>query len=569
MVKLQFNDVKTKLPPFVLENIHPLSVFLIFCIISILDIYYVFRDTLPPSWDQSLHMQLSLIYYNLIKSGMFSEIAKVSNYYPPFFHLSGTPMYAFFGTSEDVARLSNLIYLFILLFSTYGIGRILFNKNTGVLATAIIAMYPILIRIQRDYLIDFALTSVIALTIYFLLKTEGFTKMNYSIAFGLSWGAAELMKWPAVFFIVGPVMYIFYQMYNDKKCPVCGSEKTSIRDGFRYFCSTKHMDKYSKTKKNVGYSKVILNIAIAVIIAFSMAGWWYFPNFDQVYKNLMEQQTVNAVAEGNPEVLTFDSLKLYVLTIFQDQIFLFFGILFVAGIIYLYFNKKSTNQKLFLFLSIFIPYIVFTLTRLKNTRYTLPLVIFFAIISAFWIININSKKSRTAILLILFIIGSLQLSTMTFGTPDLHPSGEWTFWMYPPADKPNSDDWKVGETLNAIKESLPQRLTQRPVVIIMSDHHFINGRTFSYYAYKRGDPIEVINGAYLPFDIFKENINNIPYLIYKTNVDVDMKGSSYEVPVKNMYSLFEENKDKYQQLDKSFTLPDGSTLYIYRNKMLG
>lgn len=175
------------------------------------------KDTLPPGWDQSGHLILSLKYIHVLTTPSLDVIPRlisVSNYYPPLFHISASPFYLLFGTSDDVACMSTIIFLGILIFSTYGIGKYIYNRNTGLLSAFLVSMYPIIFGENREYLIDIPVVALVALSIYVLLLTNNFKNKRYSIVFGITLGLGMLTKWTFIFFVIGPFCYVLFRSFT-------------------------------------------------------------------------------------------------------------------------------------------------------------------------------------------------------------------------------------------------------------------------------------------------------------------------------------------------------------------
>jgi hypothetical protein len=535
----------------------------IFLFHSILNIFYILKDTRPPAWDQSLHLTLSLIYYRLIRAGRFSDIIGVSGYYPPFFHILTTPLYTF-GISEDVAICVNLIYLAILFFSVYGIGKLIFNKKAGFLAATIISFYPFLINLQRDYLLDFALISMISLSLYLLLKSDNFKDRRYSALFGLAFALTVLTKWTGIFFLIGPVLWVFYKAYTSKKvCAYCGKDAKDVRHGIKWFCSEKHKVRYLKEGKPLLFSGAINNFLIAFFIFILVAGAWYVPNFGRIYQSVAffaaARMSQTGITEEEPEIISLQSFAYY-LNAINVQILLFFSILTVIGLIFLFksANRDYRDKKIFFGLSVLIPYLLFTLTKNKDTRYTIPLLIFFAILSAFWIMELRNERVKKVVVSLILIIGILQTSSITFGSPALNLPN-----IYPSVNYPREENWKVKEALDSISASLPKEMDHIIIVVVLPDHPYVNGRTYEYYAVLRNEPYSIYNGAYIPFDVFQKSILGIDYIICKEGGEI----GSYGGVVPKMYETFEEVKVNFESLG-FFDLPDGSKLVVYKNRGL-
>ncbi|MCL5438638.1 MAG: glycosyltransferase family 39 protein [Patescibacteria group bacterium] len=67
-------------------------------------------------------------------------------------------------------------------------------------------------------------TSVFCIwTILFLIKSDCFQKRKYAILFGLFFGFGLLTRWITIVFVLGPLIYVFYQFLKKrlfKKRPV-------------------------------------------------------------------------------------------------------------------------------------------------------------------------------------------------------------------------------------------------------------------------------------------------------------------------------------------------------------
>lgn len=536
---------------------------------SILNIWYIFKDTLPPSWDQSLHMSLVNVYTQLFGVHRFVDMISVSSYYPPFFHLSTTPLFALFGATADVATSVNIIFLGILLFSIYGIGKVLFDNKTGLLAATFISFYPFLINLQRDYLIDFTLVSMVLLSIYFLLKSDYFKDIKYSALFGLAFALTLLTKWTGVFFLIGPVLYVFYEIYISKKvCAYCGRDAKGIMDGFKYFCSERHKKLYIKERYPLFLGGAINNFLLSSLVLIVVAGIWYAPNLKSVYHNVFHFATLpGAQFSHYPSFFTIESLTYYFIAVNQ-QIYLFFSIIMVIGLFCLLKTKDYKSQKVFLLLSIAIPFVIFTLIRNNNIRYTIPLVLFFALISAFWVVRIDNKKIKATIISLILIVGLLQVSTVTFGIPSFDNR------FYPHESQPKAEDWRVEDVLDSISLSLPKNPDHRIIVIIVPDRPYVNGRTYEWYRMVRGDRYSIINGVYLWEDQsidsfanrFRDNILLVDFFV--TNPDSAISEYGYGPRVAAMSEIFDQHRSNFTHVSE-FGLSDGSYIVLYRNKKLG
>jgi MFS family permease len=564
------------------------ALLLLFLLGTFFDLIWLKLETVPPGWDEALHLTKSLEYYNILTnpgSGMISNLIQVDNYYPPFYHFSTIFSYFLFGTSVDAAISINIFYFGILLFSVYGISKYLHNKETGLLAAVFISLYPSMIGMRRFYLIEIALVATVALSIYLLLLSDHFKNRKYSIGFGIALAISILTKWTAVFFIIGPLAFVLYESFikkpTKKNCTYCGKEiinkETVHVHGKVSFCSSNCKKLWKKErKKHVNNARLNpwVNILLMGSAALLISLVWYAPHINEVYRTIVWGNEFWGTTEGDPEVFTFQSLIYYAIALINVQISFIFFIVFMVGLIFV---LRSRLKSSYLLLSwIIVPYIVMTLLRNKNDRYTLASIAAIAIISAFWIASLERKKTKAIVVSIIMIAGGIQLFTLaqgidlasdlriktSVGSINLYSGG---FYGTRP---PISQDWKVEDALNSIMADArtnPRMYGRVGYIGIVPDMAYTNGLTFGYYSYMKKLPFNVISVPYFEaLEPFAQNFLNFDYLIFKSG---DNSGASRKKLVSDMYDYFNTHNSSYILISK-ISLPDDSELSVYRNTFI-
>ncbi len=542
---------------WVKKNKYLLAIILIFFLSALSDYIWLKLENVPPGWDESLHLTKSLEYFNIITNpgaGMISNLIQVDNYYPPFYHFSTVLSYFLFGTSMDAAISINIFYFGILLVSVYGIGKYLYNQETGLIAAVLISLYPTIVGMRRFYLIEIALVATVTLSIYLLLLSENFKNRNYSIGFGIAFAISILTKWTAVFFIIGPLAFVLYESFIKKPAHTKDLRKKGKKKNV------------SKTRSNPGIN-VLLMGAAALLLSLI----WYAPHISEVYRTIVWGNEYWGTTEGDPEVFSLQSILFYVIALINSQISFVFFIVFAAGLIM---ALKTRHRSNYLLLSwIILPYIVMTLLRNKNDRYTIASIAAIAVISAYWIASLERRKIKAIVLSIIMLAGGLQLFTLAQGidiasdlrikTPagniDLYSAG--SYGTRPPV----SNDWKVEEALDSIiadAKTNPRMYGRVGYLGIVPDMPFTNGLTYGYYSYMKKLPFNVISVPYFEaLEPFIQNFLNFDYLIFKSG---ENSGDSRKKLVKDMYDYFDQHNSSYS-LVKEYDLPDGSMLTVYRN----
>lgn len=164
-------------------------------------------------WDKPRHLARSLYLAQILNPVTIRSLftAVVSDpVRPPVFPISGAIMYQLFGPRDDTAVMVNIGYLIIVLAATYGIGYRWGGRPLGLVSVALLAILPMFYAMSRYFYVEFALGAMVALTIYLMLATEGFQRRGFSWFFGLSLGLGLLTKRTFPVFALGPVLvYLF------------------------------------------------------------------------------------------------------------------------------------------------------------------------------------------------------------------------------------------------------------------------------------------------------------------------------------------------------------------------
>ena len=162
-------------------------------------------------WDKPRHLARSLNYTDMLSTVSIQSLFGVmisDPVRPPLFPASAGILYKLFGYTADVATMVNVLYMAIALAATYGIGRRWGGQRLGLVSVVLLALFPMFYSMSRYFYLEFALTAMVALTVFLLLATDGFQRRGLSLLFGLSMGLGLLTKRTFVVFAVGPVVAV-------------------------------------------------------------------------------------------------------------------------------------------------------------------------------------------------------------------------------------------------------------------------------------------------------------------------------------------------------------------------
>lgn len=498
---------------------------LIFLVSAASDIVWLTQETVPPSWDESLHLTRSLQYYDLIMTGQWGTLIQVDNYYPPFYHVSTLFNYILFGTSTDSAIFQNVFYFGILLFSVYKIGKYFGNVETGLISALLISVYPSVFGLRRFFSIDNGLISMVALSIYLLILTNKFKNNKFTIYFGIISAIAILTKWTAIFFIIGPFLVVCYEgLWKERRIP------------------------------NLWF---VLMILIGSVIVLS----WYYPHMTELIGRMKYESEFKGVIEGDPQTLSLNLITYYPLGILS-QISIFFVPIFLIG---LYKCRKNA----FFLLWMIIPYLILTffMGNKEAMRYTLGWIGAIAIMSGIWISSIKKEHIKKSVIFIVLVVGIVQLFIMgisndvTFDVNGVRLTGQ-VYGTRPPI----SENWYADETMEVIKNDIINHPNSNKLqyVAYVSDHAYSNGLTGGYYAYMKKIPLQIISVTdFYSVQPFIDNYYSFGYIVIKDRNNSSPLSKPY---IDGMIKYFSEHPNGWMNL-QTYILPDNSNLTIYKNTM--
>lgn|GEM_PF-2552489 len=448
------------------------------------------------------------------------------------YFISSIWMYLF-GFSVISAKLSNMLYFIILIFSVYYLGTKIRGPVTGLLSAFLISMYPVAFAVSRGYGHDFPLMAFVSLCICTIVYSECFSKRMLSIISGVSLWLGMLIKPQILFFVIGPLLIVLVRASLGRK-------------------------------RKIGISKVkiLLNIALFLIAVFAISAFWWWGNINKIYatflKHFFEPHCI-----GN--TLSFSQLQTSVLNnvpgglfsktfFYLDAVIKYTGIpfflLFVLGLAY--FLKKITFEKTIILSWFFISYVIFTLISNKYAKYFFPAFPAIALISAIglsdWFMENRQKFNCKIARIAKLIIPVLALSQFFYLS-----------WFYNKHEseirKPKPLYLNVS-TVNNFKhalENVPD--TEKRIGIIRKEGVWgMDEGIFLCYLFQMEMPHAFIMPSFFqnPFD-FLDFFETFNYLIV-VNYPLDA--------VKN--KLFLVNKDM-SILDHSFVNPPVSTIYMWRS----
>lgn len=473
-----------------------LLVLMIFLFWGILNIIWAWQTQTIPHTDMARHLYASLIYdQNVNLANIHRSLVTWIDgyeYYPPLVYVLTKPFYRLFGYSIFGALTSNLLWLGILIFSTYGIAKNLWNKKVGLTAVLILAATPILVAQFKEYMLDGPLIAWVALSVYLLIKSENYSKQSYNLLLGVILGLGMLLKWTYIGFVIFPVLYFFVLAVSQ-----------SLKE---------------KKWQN------IFNFIFVVITAVAISFPWYY-----IHRTaLIQDFRSNGLGDSDPTSLR--SIWTWLFYPIQSLNFYFFlplGLIVWIMLITSIILRKFRN--ILLLGSFLIPWLIFVLLPNKDLRYFIPALLFVILIVASGIakLPLRYQKPLVGFLIVAFLFYQINLlvgwqqdkkvlipisrGDASRRIPNLDLAVYRQF--YYTTGLPDKENWHVEDIVSKIKANNRSSQEKIKVVFLGQQDWKFNFYTLLYYSQKNQpffDVSDSVNGSKADFAISFSDIQPAP-----------------------------------------------------------
>ena len=467
-------------------------------------------DRHPPEWDYANHLERALECHRTLANpaaDRFGEIMGASAFYPPLAICTAGALYFAFPVTTLTPQAVMLLFLGVAMFSVYGIGRTVADPTTGLLAAFFLGTAPFVVYSLLNFQLDLPLMAMVALALYALILTERFSRPGWTAALGLVWGLGLLTKPTFPVYALAPLLWTVGQ---------------AAWSGRRW-------------RRFVGLG---LAGAIAVVVALP----WYSSRLLGLPLQFMNRSFKFAEQEGHAPTLSSVALLFYP-TNFPTHFGFLAALCFVGG---LWALRRFREHRAVLWIAALAPFVLITLIRNKNPRYSLPALAAAAVVAALGARALPLLVRRVAVGACV-VAAALQVSMTAFGLPALPPVPGQTI-PYVIAYPPSRADWQHARIL----EDISRESGGRPVrVSVVPNYDFFSVSNFRYEAKRRG----------LPFTMLRA-WNAIPFGVDFAIVKSGNLGPDFSIAkARRIMQAFEAPGSTLARLYPvvgQYTLPDGS-----------
>jgi 4-amino-4-deoxy-L-arabinose transferase-like glycosyltransferase len=348
-------------------------------------VWWLTQDDRVQASDDGLHTLLAFAIHDQLAGGNLSGWFTEFNTYPPLVHLVGAAAVFVAGKSPmAVIIASNLVFVPVLAVSCFGIGRLAYGPPAGLLAALFALGTPMFVSQMHMFMLDPAQAAMVAAGAWAILESHRFERIGVAAVAGVVVGLALMTKSTSVIFLAGLLAVVV------------------LRGGWRNW----------------------LGLGIFLVVAAAISLPWYVDHLQQL-NGLVEGQGGTGAApsaEAAPPLGSRASLLWYFWAALNIQLLAPLVLFLAVGVIFTIRDclRRWTPENLGpeLLGGLFIAWLGITLIRHKDARFTLPALVYVAVLATAWIVVARPRVRVAATAALAFVLAAdfIGVSTGVGGT---------------------------------------------------------------------------------------------------------------------------------------------------------
>ena len=324
-------------------------------------VWWLTQDRRVQDWDNGLHTVEAFAIHDQLSAGHLTTWFSEFNTYPPFGHMIGA-LGVFVGgfSPASVILASNVVFVPLLAVGCFGVGRLVYGSQLAGLLAAVFALAtPMIVSEFHEFMLDPQQAALVAVAVWAMLASERFRRPGVAALAGVISGLAMLTKQTSVIFLAGPLAVMF------------------VRGGWRNW-------------------RGILAFAAPFAI---VAAPWYIDHHSELSGLVSLHDSGGEAGSLYPQRLSRRSLGWYFWSAVNIQLLAPFVLAVLIGAVLAVRDclprVSPESLKPELLVGLFVSWLGMTLITHKDPRYTLPALVYMAVLGVGWIAT--SKRARSVL----------------------------------------------------------------------------------------------------------------------------------------------------------------------------
>ncbi|HEX7290299.1 MAG TPA: glycosyltransferase family 39 protein [Conexibacter sp.] len=171
--------------------------------------WWISQDGAMPYNDAAIHTGMAFKLYDQLAAGEWLRPFTDAAVYPPLTPLVGALGIAFGGRTVGAPILAeNLVYVPLLALACYRTGRLAYGPTAGLLAVVFALGAPLVIEQFHVFMLDAPLAALVAVTIWLVLESDRFRRTDLALVAGLVAGLGLLAKQSLPLYLPGLLLVV-------------------------------------------------------------------------------------------------------------------------------------------------------------------------------------------------------------------------------------------------------------------------------------------------------------------------------------------------------------------------
>jgi 4-amino-4-deoxy-L-arabinose transferase-like glycosyltransferase len=498
-----------------------------------LNIYWLALDRQPFAWDESIHYMDAVGYYRILAhpaGELFRRLLYLADFYPPLNGVLTALIFLVTGPSPQIAAATNILYLVLIILLLWRLGVRWFGESVGVTAAFVVMAGTMVVFQSKFFMLDIPLMFWVLAGFTAGLASREFTSRPWSLLYGLILAAALLNKWSAIFFLGLPPLAALLRL-------------SWLRD-----------ENAAAARNNIFW----LYATTALL-----AAPWYLVHFIKLFRSSTGLLYARGVLIGNPPLTSPASWFYYFLAVVRQMSWPL-GMLLLGGALLALWLKRR-----FWFWSVWLglPYLILTLIRNKDNRYSLPLLPLLALLAFSWL-DVLSVPVRRWLQVLVMLLALAQLGFAHWGAPAgwLYRICSRQIWgqALVASQEPRPQPWPQARILKNVQD-LGGDTTPHPVLRVVPDEtHF--SRVSFVVEQSRLPPSPVLLAgttdwpAFTDFAVTKTGSLGLPFAVKKPQAVTEELFSLQTTP---HLAVGEAMPPRRFTAVRQYPLPDGTEAWLF------
>jgi 4-amino-4-deoxy-L-arabinose transferase-like glycosyltransferase len=357
--------------------------------------WWLAEDAAVPFGGGASHLYASLLYWEFVREGDLPRAFELSTYYPPGIRLFGALALALGGKSVAAPIVAqNLVFVPLLALACFQVGKLAAGPRAGLLAVVFALGTPLIAEQFHVFMLDAPQAALVAAAVWLLLASDRFARVGPAALAGLVVGLGLLTKQQMPLYLSGLVVVLLVRGggWRNRR-GIAAFAAVALLVAAPWY--VEHLGEFGRFAGAAGTgteSEPVPEAASPSLLSLANAGWYVWATL-----NGLLLAALFAIAAAGVVLTALRVLRTRPRPLGDVRVELLWGL---AG-----------------------AWLAITLLQHKDVRYTMPLIVFLAVLGTAWMVRLRPRPQALVVTALVLAVAVAQLGA-TFGAgrdPDQLP----------------------------------------------------------------------------------------------------------------------------------------------------